>query len=807
MEFKEFFQLAFANPNVQPFRYQETLATADPLPNLLRIPTGLGKTAAVVLAWLWRRRHGDIAYRKRTPRRLVYCLPMRVLVEQTRENVSCWLKNLRGAGALAEPTIPVSVLMGGEERADWAIWPERELILIGTQDMLLSRALNRGYGASRYRWPWEFGLLHQDALWVFDEVQLMDAGTATSAQLEAFRKRAGAFFTSHSLWMSATLESNWLCTADLTGAELGEMLTLREEDRALAPAKDRLTASKRLERGNARIGDSQACAMAIVTAHQPRSLTLAMFNTVERASEAYRQVKRMTNAKTILLHSRFRPPDRRARLAEALEPPPPEGTIVVATQVVEAGVDISARTLLTELASWSSLVQRFGRLNRYGEYDSTSDSRAIWFDWPDADDAELEKLAAPYTRAELEEARERLRGFDDVGPQRLEAFSLGSGFEPDFVPRHRDLIELFDTTPDLSGADIDISRFIRSGNDLDVQLFWRPLLGGSPPDPDASSGAAARPDELCPVPYYELRSYLRKKAQGHIWRWDPLERRWSEAREEHIFPGQSFLVDAAVGGYSSELGWSPGSDEEVNPVPPAEVPPPANDADEGVTAPGIWESIEDHTNRVVSELETMLKELGLAEKEVVEALQLAARWHDRGKVHRIFQEAIRREAAPWEWGWRPDLAKAPDAFWRRYSRPGFRHELGSALHMLQAGLPDLAVYLAAAHHGKVRMSIRSLPNEQAPADDPGRLYARGIWDGDELPEVNLGGGVVADTVRLKLDPMRFGRSADGAPSWTARMVKLRDRWGPFRLAFLEALLRAADARASRSPQQGGTLDV
>ena len=43
------------------------------------------------------------------------------------------------------------------------------------------------------------------------------------------------------------------------------------------------------------------------------------------------------------------------------------GRIVVATQVVEAGVDISARTLVTELAPWSSLVQRFGRVARYEE--------------------------------------------------------------------------------------------------------------------------------------------------------------------------------------------------------------------------------------------------------------------------------------------------------------------------------------------------------------------------------------------------------------------------------------------------------
>ena len=96
-------------------------------------------------------------------------------------------------------------------------------MLVGTQDMLLSRALMRGYASSRALRPMEFALLHEDAQWVFDEVQLMGAGRATSAQLEAFRqaeaerarrdgRAAGA--GSCSLWISATLDPDWLATLD-----------------------------------------------------------------------------------------------------------------------------------------------------------------------------------------------------------------------------------------------------------------------------------------------------------------------------------------------------------------------------------------------------------------------------------------------------------------------------------------------------------------------------------------------------------------------------------------------------------------
>lgn len=58
---------------------------------LIDIPTGCGKTAGLVLAWLWNR----VALSNQAwPRRLVYCLPMRTLVEQTRDDVMTWVTNL-----------------------------------------------------------------------------------------------------------------------------------------------------------------------------------------------------------------------------------------------------------------------------------------------------------------------------------------------------------------------------------------------------------------------------------------------------------------------------------------------------------------------------------------------------------------------------------------------------------------------------------------------------------------------------------------------------------------------------------------
>jgi CRISPR-associated endonuclease/helicase Cas3 len=130
-------------------------------------------------------------------------------------------------------------------------------------------------------------------------------------------------------------------------------------------------------------------------------------------------------------------------------------------------------------------------------------------------------------------------------------------------------------------------------------------------------------------------------------------------------------------------------------------------------------------------------------------------------------------------------------------RPRFRHELASALAWLaDSGADsnaDLVAFVIAAHHGKVRTSLRALPDEPVPAD--GRLVARGVWDGDTLPEVRLSGEETAPACVLSLALMQLGDTEHG-PSWVTRVQRLLDRLGPFNLAWHEALLRIADGRAS-----------
>ena len=515
ISFDEFFRTATGGQ--APYPYQRRFAEADSLPHLLRAPTGAGKTAAAILGWLWR----WISRKTDTPRRLVYCLPMRVLVEQSKGEAEKWIANLK-------LDVPVHVLMGGVEAEKWYMDPEKPAVLIGTQDMLLSRALNRGYAASRFHWPIDFGMLNNDCLWVFDEPQLMGSGVSTSAQLAGLRKSLGTFGPCPSVWMSATLEPGWLDTIDFRGKFPGKPLELDDADydpnRAL---HKRMTAVKTLAPLNVpATKDGKEVAAAVVKAHEKGTQSLVVLNTVDRAKAVYAAIKKDKTAPkdVLLVHSRFRPKEREALNARLRQPA--ADRIIVATQVVEAGVDISARTLITELAPWASIVQRIGRCNRTGD---DSPGRVFWIDLE-------EKLSLPYSTTDLDFARVHLRRLDgaSVSPKALDDYKRENEkpdapflpFEHKHVLRRRDLIDLFDTTPDLSGNDIDIQRFVRGDDpEVDVQVFWRDV----PEDGPGADEPSPHRRELCNVPIGQIIVFLKmladkKRGAGYIW--DHLDEQW-----------------------------------------------------------------------------------------------------------------------------------------------------------------------------------------------------------------------------------------------------------------------------------------
>jgi len=787
-----------------PYPYQAKLGT-EAWPGVLDIPTGLGKTAAVVVAWLWKRLNSD----PETPRRLVYCLPMRVLVEQTVGVARTWSENV-ASDFEAEGQQPPSVhtLMGGQVDTDWRRTPEGNAILVGTQDMLMSRALMRGYGMSRYQWPIDFALLHNDVLWAFDEVQLMGPALATSAQLEAFRRDFEIARSARSLWMSATLQPSWLSTVDFDEhASALSNLGISDADRA--EVGDRLGARKTLVRSSASLGGSSKTALKgylstlaseVIARHRPGSQTLVIVNRVDRAQRLFKRIrKEAPELPALLLHARFRAAERR-EIEEALRAGPQDeaGRIVIATQAVEAGVDITSTTLFTELAPWSSMVQRFGRCNRYGEL--PDGATVVWMD------LKLEgKDAAPYEAEDLDSSRSLLEnGLQDVGPEGLPPVTDQRPLTQ--VLRRRDLLDLFNTDPDLSGFDIDVSPYIRDAGTSQIQVYWRVVEGA----PDEDQPRPTR-DELCNVSMGQIRDYLKRSDAPPAWVWDPLGEQWAKKRpRDSLIPGSTLLLDAKRGGYDEKLGFDAPAKSSVSDLRPEEGEQEAYPGDPDSRIRRFIE-LSKHLDRVAErarELVTGLPADGLDPAPVV----TAAAWHDVGKAHPAFQTAILDAAVDGPPGGDGPWAKSPGRGRLNYRidgdppepRPYFRHELASMLAWLEHGDPgadaDLIAYLILAHHGKVRMGLRALPKEAPPPDD--RLMARGVWDGDELPPVEVDGRTLPATV-LHLDLMRLGRG-DMGPSWIERTQRLLEEQGPFVLAWLETLVRLADWRASAEEDSNGS---
>ena len=843
-------------PERHPDAWQVALATA-PWPRVLIAPTGSGKTAAVTIGWAAHRLRSP----EQTPRRLVWCLPMRTLVDQTADAVKKWFDRLTtdmdGEGRLPRPD-DVHVLMGGVEADGWLETPERPAVLVGTQDMLLSRALMRGYASSRALWPMEFALLHEDAQWVFDEVQLMGAGRATSAQLEAFRqseadraRRANgvAGMPSRSLWISATLKPGWLATVDHPEPPATAVVQVDPVDTSDGRLARLARAPKRLARSpvapaspkKADLADYIArLADAILNAHHEGRMTLAIVNRVDRAQALRdaiekRLARRQPTAPTLaLVHSRFRPADRAREMAKTLDADGanPHGRIVVATQAVEAGVDISAAVLFTELAPWSSLVQRFGRANRYAEL--PEGANVYWIDLlqPATDgttsDKDAKELARPYETAELQGTRDRLHALTDVAPVHL--LPPDDVAPPRRVIRRKDLDDLFDTDPDLTGFDVDISPYVRDADDTDIRVFWRDLstVGDDPPRPGR--------EELCAVSIGAARTWISKlpnRGRGLLFKRDPQWRR-RDARagtgppgwmplQGQPWPGLVLLADPKAGGYRGTSGFT--GDPKHVPEPISEPPlrsgagaadrtdAPAPHETDGHDEDPLSETdtivpLADHLRHVAAEADALCGALDIG-AEAQATVVRAARWHDIGKAHEVFQDTMRRgldsQVAA------PDVLLAKTAGRPRHRRTHFRHELASALAFLAhehwSRDADLVAYLIAAHHGKVRMNLRALPRETPPKDDRAEArFARGVWEGDSLPAFDLEGGEHWEGGSLLLSIMELGWDDVSRESWTERTRELLARLGPFRLAWLETLLRVADWRASARERNGGRDD-
>jgi CRISPR-associated helicase Cas3 len=375
----------------------------------LDIPTGLGKTAVIAI-WLVAR-----ALRAKLPRRLVYVVDRRAVVDQATdvaESLRAWVaEDLAVAGALGlgDRPLPISTLRGQyvDNRA-WLDDPSSPAIVVGTIDMVGSRLLFSGYGVSSKMRPYHAGLLGADTLVVLDEAHLAPAFEDLLRHIE---REANSFGPSDSSLRALVPPFKFL-SLSATGRQNGATtLTLSHDDRGNPIVKRRLTAQKVLSivdlanvaEATATPDDGESADEASEATRKnkipklPDELARQAWQLTTQGSDnvrclvfcnarkdatlvaaALRNMANSTSANEPIIElfvggrrvkERILARDALARLGflAGTSVTFDRSAFLIATSAGEVGVDLDADHMICDLVAWERMVQRLGRVNRRGD--------------------------------------------------------------------------------------------------------------------------------------------------------------------------------------------------------------------------------------------------------------------------------------------------------------------------------------------------------------------------------------------------------------------------------------------------------
>jgi len=353
------------------------------------IPTGLGKTSIIPIWLLALARHTSHGLLNDYPRRLVYVVNRRTVVDQatdearkTREallskpelrQITSALQSLQTQ--VADPPLAISTLRGQfADNAEWRDDPSSPAVIVGTVDMIGSRLLFSGYGCGYKSKPLHAGFLGQDTLLVHDEAHLEPALQELLTSIASEQQRCREFNRFQVMELTATSRTD---VSDMD-------LLLTDEDRAHEVVRKRIEAKKGIAFHSVADDKNVSALVAqIALDHKESGQAILIFlrklDDVKKVVEVLRKAKlevetltgtlrgleRDALAKENVIFARF----MRGSIAEARS-----GTVyLVCTSAGEVGVNISANHLVCDLTPFDSMTQRFGRVNRFGDGDARID--------------------------------------------------------------------------------------------------------------------------------------------------------------------------------------------------------------------------------------------------------------------------------------------------------------------------------------------------------------------------------------------------------------------------------------------------
>ncbi|MQY06246.1 type I-G CRISPR-associated helicase/endonuclease Cas3g [Actinomadura macrotermitis] len=361
-----------------PFPWQQALVDevlrAGRWPDVLNVPTGLGKTSVIDVFAFVAAARPDIARR-----RLFFVVDRRLIVDEAYEHATRLAEALteragswsaRVAEALIQDgdSVPLQVtrMRGGVTWSwRWLERPDRFAVVVGTVDQVGSRLLFRGYGVSEHLRSIDAALVGTDSLIVIDEAHLAEPFRRTVRTIQALESADSAPTV---VTMSATIPdepSLWVHSIsedDERHEHAGKRLHASRYLHLLAPTVTKKSAMTVLPRTMA------DWARRLAGPDDSGHVIGVICNTVARARAVFDLLDG-----AVLLTGRIRPIDRdyllqryydRLRAGRRREPGEP--LIVVATQTIEVGANVDFDAIITESAALPALIQRLGRLNRLG---------------------------------------------------------------------------------------------------------------------------------------------------------------------------------------------------------------------------------------------------------------------------------------------------------------------------------------------------------------------------------------------------------------------------------------------------------
>jgi len=582
---------------------------------LLRAPTGSGKTEAIVLPFL------DFGG-KAIPSRLLYALPLRSLANQMLYRIDKYANILSKL---------LRVRLQHGERSESVLFAADAIV--ATIDQLIT-----SYACTPLTLPLRHGNIPAGAVMssfvVFDEMHLFDPELGLQATRLICERlhRIGIPYAVLSATLPDSVVEFW---RDHLGANIVEVdgefvqrqVTIEWKNASLNPDE----VNQALKRSN-RI--------------------LAVCNTVDRAVELYRQIEgaaRGQGYECNLLHSRFLPDDRKRKEDWVIQhfgknARPNTRAILVATQVVEVGLDISADLLLTEVAPVDALIQRAGRVARWGG------DGAVW--------VYNVANAAPYNKGFVDKTRELIQKNSGVVLDWPTAMCWINQILNE--PYHQILHEsnVYEKViAQLSRAAFEGSRAraeaaVRDVNTVEVTIHDNPQTLGK---------------DILHLPTISVHIGIAKKwakeavqAKVKVWRVE-VDKRVSDAQvavtcesisDKDIWIGDRLVFPTSILSYSANFGLQRAAGgSNFQPQADQSYPPLLSTLQQ--------ESWVDHSIRVSQEIDAVLQQeshavsalasiLGTSLAEIEKAAKLAAVLHDLGKLNKAWQEraGISSSASP-----------------------------------------------------------------------------------------------------------------------------------------------------------------